>query len=38
MQLFQKQKAFLYIFFPFQNFHSVLNIFEKKMTLIADVF
>ena len=39
MQLFQKQKSIFPIFFlDFENLDSILNIFRKKMTLMADVF
>ena len=41
MQLSQKQKTFFRFFFfflVFQNLGSILNVFKKKMTLIADVF
>ena len=40
MQLSQKQKKIFSIFFflDFVNLDSVLNIFQKRMTLIADVF
>ena len=32
------EKYFLHFFLHFLNLDSILNIFEKKMTLIADVF
>ena len=39
MQLFQKQKSIFPIFFlDFENLDSILNIFRKKMTLMADMF
>ena len=39
MQLTQKRKTFSSSFFlHFRNLDSISNIFEKKMTLIADVF
>ena len=39
MQLSQKRKTFSPSFFlHFRNLDSISNIFEKKMTLIADVF
>ena len=38
MQLSQKQKHFFNFFSHFPNLDSILNIFEKMMTLIADVF
>ena len=39
MQLSQKRKTFSPRFFlHFRNLDSISNIFEKKMTLIADVF
>ena len=38
MQLFQKQSQFYHLFLYFRNVHSILNIFKKKITLIADVF
>ena len=34
----QKKKYFLPFFLRFRNLHSILNIFEKKATLIANVF
>ena len=37
-QLSQKQKYFLNFFLRFRNLDSILNIFKKNMTLIADVF
>ena len=37
-QLSQKQRPFLIFFFNFRNLHHLLNIFKKKMTLIADLF
>ena len=36
MHLSQKQKSFLNFFLHSQNLYSILNIFQKKMTLIAD--
>ena len=33
-----KEKLFLHFILHFCNFHSILNIFKKNMTLIADVF
>ena len=39
MQLSQKQKMFCSLLvLHFQNLDSILNIFKKEMTLIADVF
>ena len=38
MQLSQKEKILGDFFLHFQNLDPVLNIFKKKMTLIADVF
>ena len=38
MQLSQKQRTFLKFFLHFENLYYILNIFHKKMTLIADVF
>ena len=38
MQLSQKRKIFSPFFLPFRKLDLILNIFEKKMTLIADVF
>ena len=41
MQSSQKQKTFsqiFFFFFHFRNLDSILNIFQKRMTLIADVF
>ena len=38
MQLSHKQKNFLNFFVRFLNLYRALNIFEKKLTLIADVF
>ena len=38
MHLSQKQKCFLNFFLHFLNLDSILNIFEKNMTLITDVF
>ena len=38
MHLSQKRKIFSQIFFHFRNLESILNIFKKNMTLIADVF
>ena len=38
MQLSQKPKIFSVFLLHFLNLESILNIFEKKMTLIADVF
>ena len=37
MQLSQKQKIFSEFFLQFGNLDSILNIFKKQMTLIADV-
>ena len=37
-QLSKKQKTFSQFFFHFQNLYYILNIFWKRMTLIADVF
>ena len=34
----RNKKSFLHVFFHFLNLYSILNIFKKKMTLIADVF
>ena len=34
----RKKKIFLIFFLHFRNLDSILNIFKKKMTLIADVF
>ena len=34
----RNEKYFLHFFLHFLNLDSILNIFEKKMTLIADVF
>ena len=34
----RNEKYFLSFFLYFPNFNSILNIFENKMTLIADVF
>ena len=34
----RNKKLLLDIFFSFQNLDPILNIFKKKMTLIADVF
>ena len=36
MHLSQKQKSFLNFFLHSQNLYSILKIFQKKMTLIAD--
>ena len=41
MQLPRKEKTFFEFFFFFLhyvNLYSILNIFQKKMTVIADVF
>ena len=38
MQLSQKQKTFFHFFLDFKNLYYILKIFQKKMTLIADVF
>ena len=38
MQLSQKEKILGDFFLHFRNSDPVLNIFKKKMTLIADVF
>ena len=38
MQLSQKEKTVLNFFFHFRNLDWILNIFKKKMTLIADAF
>ena len=41
MQLSKKRKnfsEFFFFFLEFRNLNSILNIFKKKMTLIADVF
>ena len=38
MQLHQKQKVFSTFFFYFRDLNLILNIFKKKMTLIADAF
>ena len=38
MQLCQKRRIFSKFFLHFVNLDSILNIFKKKMTLIADVF
>ena len=38
MQLSQKQKKLPNFFLHFLNFVSIFNIFEKPMTLIADIF
>ena len=38
MQLSRKQKLFLNFLVHFWNLVSILNIFKKKMTLIAEVF
>ena len=38
MQLSQKRKILSNFFLHFLNYDSILNIFKKKMTLIADVF
>ena len=38
MPLSQKQTTSSQIFLPFGNLDSILNIFQKMMTLIADVF
>ena len=34
----RKEKSFLNFFLHFLNLESILNIFKKKMILIADVF
>ena len=38
MQLSQQQKTFSEFFFFFLNIYEYLNIFEKRMSIIADVF
>ena len=38
MQLSQKPKIFSEFFLHVRHLDSILNIFKKKMTLIADVF
>ena len=38
MQLSEKQKYFSNIFLNFWNVDKILDTFQKKMTLIADVF
>ena len=38
MQLSQKQKIFSTFFLDFQNLNLILNIFKRKMNLIADAF
>ena len=38
MQLSKKRNIFSQFFLHFRNLDSILNIFKKKMTLIADVF
>ena len=38
MQLCQKRRIFSKFFLHFVNLDSILNIFKKKITLIADVF
>ena len=38
MHLSQKRKIFCEVFLDFLNSASTLNIFEKKMTFIADIF
>ena len=38
MQLSKKRNIFSKFFLHFRNLDSILNIFKKKMTLIADVF
>ena len=38
MQLFEKQIIFSKFFLHFWNLYQILNIFMKKMTLLADVF
>ena len=42
MQLSQKRKKlspfFFFFFLNFINFYSILNIYKKKITLIANVF
>ena len=37
MQLYQKKQLFLNCFLHFQSLYSILNIFQERMTLIADV-
>ena len=37
MQLPHKQNIFSEFFLPYLNWNSILNIFKKRMTLIADV-
>ena len=38
MQLSQKRKSFLDFFFQLLNLDSILKVFRKTMTLLADVF
>ena len=38
IQLYQKQKTFFEFFLHFENFSYILNICQKKMTVIPDVF
>ena len=38
MQLSKKGNIFSQFFWHFRNLDSILNIFKKKMTLIAEVF
>ena len=38
MQLSQKEKNIFYFFLHFLIFNSILNIFKKNLTLMADVF
>ena len=38
VQFSQKQNTFSEFFLDIQNLHSILNICQKKITLIADVF
>ena len=38
MQIYRKRKIFSRSFLHILNLHSILNIFKKKMTVLADVF
>ena len=38
MQLSEKRKNFLNFLLRFQNLYEILNIWQKKMTLVPDVF
>ena len=38
MQLSKKRQIFSNYFFHFVNLHSILNLFYKKMTVIANLF